>query len=65
MKQKFKAFTKIALKYAVEGIKFISIQIALISAMFAAGIFGSAFLYRFGLSRPLEVLMDMAHKYMN
>lgn len=33
--------------------------------MFAAGIFGAAFAYRFGLLRPLEVLMDMAHKYMN
>ena len=65
MKQKFKAFTKLALKYAVEGIKFISIQIALISAMFAAGIFGSAFAYKIGLFRPLEVLMDIAHKYMN
>ena len=65
MKQKFKAFTKIALKYAVEGIKFISIYIAVISAMFAAGIFGSAFAYKFGLLRPLEVLMDMAYKYMN
>ena len=65
MKQKFKAFTKKALKYAVEGIKFMSIQIALISAMFAAGIFGSAFMYKFGLLRPLEVLMDIAHKYMN
>ena len=33
--------------------------------MFAAGIFGAAFVYRFGLFRPLEVLMDMAQKYMN
>ena len=33
--------------------------------MFAAGIFGAAFAYRFGLLRPLEVLMDMAYKYMN
>lgn len=65
MKQKFRAFTKKALKYALEGIKFISIQIALISAMFAAGIFGAAFVYRYGLSRPLEVLMDIAQKYMN
>ena len=65
MKQKFKAFTKTALKYALEGIKFISIYIAVMLAMFAAGIFGSAFAYRFGLSRPLEVLMDMAYKYMN
>ena len=65
MKQKFKAFTKKALKYAAEGIKFMSIQIALISAMFAAGIFGSALAYRFGLFGPLEVLMDMAQKYMN
>ena len=65
MKQKFKAFTKLTMKYALEGIKLVSIQIALVSAMFAAGIFGSAFLYKFGLLRPLEVLMDMAHKYMN
>ena len=65
MKQKFKSFTKIAMKYAFEGIKFASIYIAVMLAMFAAGIFGSAFLYRFGLLRPLEVLMDMAHKYMN
>ena len=33
--------------------------------MFAAGIFGAAFVYRFGLFGPLEVLMDMAHKYIN
>ena len=33
--------------------------------MFAAGIFCSAFAYRTGLFRPIEVLMDMAYKYMN
>ena len=65
MKQKFKAFTKLTMKYAVEGIKFASIYIAVMLAMFAAGIFGAAFVYRFGLFRPLEVLMDMAQKYMN
>ena len=65
MKQKFRAFTKLTMKYTVEGIKFASIYIAVMLAMFAAGIFGSAFLYRFGLFRPLEVLMDMAQKYMN
>ena len=65
MKQKFKSFTKLVMKYALEGIKFTSIYIAVISAMFAAGIFGAAFVYRFGLFRPLEVLMDMAHKYIN
>ena len=65
MKSKFTAFIKRSPKYAVEGIKFVSIYIAVMLAMFAAGIFGSAFLYRFGLFRPLEVLMDMAQKYMN
>ena len=33
--------------------------------MFAAGIFGAAFVYKFGLLRPLEVLMDIAQKYIN
>lgn len=65
MKSKFTAFIKRSPKYAVEGIKFVSIYIAVMSAMFAAGIFGSAFLYRFGLFRPLEALIDIAHKYMN
>lgn len=65
MKQKFKAFTKIALKYALEGIKFVSIQIAMLLTVFTVGIFGAAFAYRFGLFGPLEALMDMAHKYMN
>lgn len=31
--------------------------------MFAAGIFGAAFVYRFGLSGPLEALLDIATKY--
>lgn len=65
MKQKFKAFTKRAMKYAFEGIKFVSIYIAVMLAMFAAGIFGAAFVYRYGLFRPLEALMDIAQKYMN